>query len=226
VGFLKPGSTLVVAVVCAAGCATPMSVDHRHLVVSDGGAVVYAGPAAWTMRATSADHEDVVEIEGLGEVLVQADGCRLVRSLPNGLIRVTMSSPAMCAERRGDSLCFLAHTQFVEPDSVVAVHGCADRNELVFDRLTSGAQASVGPTSLLERCIPVPAHNPVWVRIRDVAVDDNDRPERGLRLRYRDGFRVCVLTRPGGRYRMVVDVEDPTPRRLVLTGAIDDVDDD
>lgn len=221
----RPLSTLALGVFCAVACATPTPPGRRGLVVSDNDEPVYAGPAAWTVRATSSDRQEVVEVGGLGEILVQHDSCRLVRALPDGSIRVTTSSPAMCAERRDDRLCFVAGTRFVEPGHVVALVGCADRNELVFERLASGTQASIGPTSLLERCVPIPADNPGWVHVRDVAIDNVEQPERGLYLRYQDGFRVCIFTRPGSRYRIVVDVEDPRRRRLVLTGAVDDVDD-
>lgn len=206
------------------GCATSApSPAAGALVVSDGDRVVHTGPAAWTVRATSTGREDVVPIEGLGEIVVGADGCRLVRALPGSAIAVwTTDGP--CAESRGDRLCFARGTRFVgEGGDNVDVAGCADRNELFLDRLAGGAEASVGPTSLVERCAPVPSTAPTWLRVRTILVEDNDRPEHGLRLRYRDGFEVCFLARHQGRYRIEVDVEDPARRRISLTGAVEEL---
>jgi hypothetical protein len=193
-------------------------------VVTQDGLVVHAGQAAWTVRATSMEQQDVVGVVGVGEILVERDGCRLVRSRTDGAISVTTSTPAVCAERHGDRLCFVTGARFVEGDQVVDVRGCADRNELFLDRLGTGAGASVGPTSLVERCVPVSARDPSWLRIRELVVDDVKQPERGLRLRYRDGFDACFLAQPRGRYRLVIEVEDPRPRRLELAGTVDEPD--
>jgi hypothetical protein len=193
--------------------------------VSGADRVLHAGPAAWTVRATSTGREDVVAVEGLGEIVVGASGCRLVRALPGSAIAVwTTTTDGACAEARGDRLCFAAGTRFVgEGGDSVDVTGCADRNELFLDRLAGGAVASVGPTSFVERCAPVPSTAPTWLRVRTILVEHNDRPEHGLHLRYRDGFEVCFLARQQGRYRIEVDVEDPDRRRVSLTGAVDEL---
>ncbi len=193
-------------------------------MVTQDGVVVHAGTAAWTARETSTAHQDVVAVVEIGEVLIERTGCRLVRSRPDGAISVTPSSPAVCAEQRGDRLCFVDGAHFVDVDHTIAVRGCADRNELLLERLGTGAVASVGPTSLVERCVPVPSRDPSWLRIREIVVDDLEQPERGLRFRYHDGFGACFLARPSGRYRLVVDVEDPRPRRIELTGMVSELD--
>jgi hypothetical protein len=221
---MRASATVVGVVGVVVACATPPAPAAPALVVTQDGVVIHAGAAAWTVRATSMEPQDVVGVVGVGEILVERGGCRLVRSRTDGAISVTTSSPAVCAERRGDRLCFVTGARFVEADQIVAVRGCADRNELFLDRLGTGAGASIGPTSLVERCVQVPVRDPSWLRIREIVVDDVEQPERGLRLRYRDGFDACFLGQPRGRYRLVIDVEDPRPRRLELTGMVDELD--
>jgi len=215
---------LIALVVMTTGCATSAPAPAAGaLVVSGGGRVLHAGPAAWTVRATSTGREDVVGIAGFGEIIVGVDGCRLVRALPGGAIAVMPSAgDGPCTESRGDRLCFKAGTRFVGDGDDIDVAGCADKNELFLDRLGDGAVATVGPTAFVERCVPVPSTSPSWLRVRAILVEGNDRPEHGLHLRYRDGFEVCFLARLRGRYRVEVDVEDPQRRRVSLDGDVAD----
>jgi hypothetical protein len=207
--------------IALAGCATnPPPPPAGALLVSSGRDVLHAGPVAWTVRATSTGREDVVAIPGVGELIVGADACRLVQARPGGAIVVRTTATPGCAERRGDRLCFPAGTHFTGEDGAVEVVGCASRNELFVDRLAGGASAGVGPSSFVERCVPVPSTTPRWLRVRAVLVEHNDRPEHGLHLRYRDGFEVCFLARLEGRYRVEVDVEDPERRRVSLEGDV------
>jgi hypothetical protein len=212
----------IVALLTLAGCATTGPAPAPgSLVVAAGDRVLHSGPAAWTVRATSTGREDVVGVPGVGEVIVGADACRLVQARPGGAIAVWTASTSRCAEPRGDRLCFPTGTRFVGDDGAIDVAGCASRNELFVDRLAGGAAATVGPTSFVERCVPVPSTTPTWLRVRAILVEHNDRPEHGLHLRYRDGFEVCFLARLQGRYRIEVDVEDPQPRRVSLDGDVD-----
>ena len=212
----------VVSLVMCAACATSAP-RAGALVVSGGGHTLHDGPAAWTVRATSTGREDVVFIAGVGEVIVGADGCRLVRALPGGAIAILPAARSgPCTVPRNDRLCFPSGTRFTGDGVAVDVAGCADKNELFLDRLADGAVATVGPTAFVERCVPIPSTSPTWLRVRAILVEDNDRPEHGLHLRYSDGFQVCFLTRPRGRYRVEVDVEDPHRRRVSLAGDVAD----
>lgn len=217
-------AALVIGLVATAlsSCATAPATGGAF-VVREGDVVRYAGAAAWTVRATSSGREDVVAVPGVGEVIVAGGGCRLVRPLPDGAISVWQGPPG-CAEPRGERLCF-GDARFVDDgdDDDVTVVGCADRNEVLLERLTGAGGATVGPASFVERCAPVPATAPTYLRVRAILVEDNDRPEHGLRLRYQDGFEVCFLARAVGRYRIEVDVKDPRPRRVSLAGAVDDL---
>lgn len=215
---------VLVASTLLSSCTTSAPAAGGALVVQEGGATLHAGAAAWTVRATSSGREDVVAVPGLGEVIVHETGCRLVRALPDGGIAVWPSAVTPCIAARSDRLCFVDDARFVGPDGdVVTAHGCADKNELFLDRLAGGGVAGVGPRSFIERCAPVPSSQPSYLRVRAILVEDNDRPEHGLRLRYSDGFEVCFLARTVGRYRIEIDVEDPVRRRVTLAGAVDDL---
>jgi hypothetical protein len=213
---------VLACVLMSAACATSAPVAGAFVVSGDGH-TLHDGPAAWTVRATSTGREDVVFVAGVGEIIVGADGCRLVRALPGGAIAILPAARSgPCTVPRNDRLCFPSGTRFAGDGIAVDVAGCADKNELFLDRLADGAVATVGPTAFVERCVPLPSTSPTWLRVRAILVEDNDRPEHGLHLRYRDGFQVCFLTRPRGRYRVEVDVEDPQRRRISLDGHVGD----
>jgi hypothetical protein len=215
-------AVVVLPLVAALSSCASAPAPGGALVVRDGDEVRYAGAAAWTVRATSSGREDVVAVPGVGELIVGERGCRLVRALPDGALAVQVG-PSSCAEVRGDRLCF-AGARFVdEGGGASSVNGCADRNEVLLERLEAGGGATIGPTSFVERCAPVPSTSPTWLHVRAIFVDDNDQPEHGLRLRYRDGFEVCFLARSTGRYRVEVDVEDPARRRISLSGDVGDL---
>jgi len=206
--------------VCLVGllsaCATTTTLGRTGLVATSGERELFRGPSAWTVRATSTGREDVVAVPGVGEVIVAQGVCRLVLVGEDGVL--TVRETTACAEERGDHLCF-AGARF---DDVV-IDGCAERNEIFLDRLEGDQLASVGPTSFVERCAPIDSTRLSYMKIIDLDVDGNDRPRHGLRFRYRDGFEVCFLSRTRGTYRILLELEDPTPRRVTMSGAVDEL---
>ena len=210
-------------------CATTSSTSSPGVLARDGrGAEVYRGPASWTVRATTSGREDVVAIPPLGEVIAMGDKrCRLVRPTEMGGIQVyEAATPERCVETRADKVCFTSTTTFVRDGEAFSVEGCADRNDIFLSRVDGMIPASVGPHAFVERCAPIPAERPNYLRVRRIVVDDNDRPTIGLRFRANgDGFDVCFLAREVGQYRVELDVEDPKARALVLEGAVDALDD-
>lgn len=217
------GVLVAVVTACVTGAAT------GRFVVKKADDAVYTGAAAWTVRATSDGREDVVAVPGVGEVIVGAERCRLVRNGPaaaSGFTGAITVLPAAvdggCADVRGDRLCFNA-VHFKDSDGDVVVDGCADRNEVFLDRIEESAPVGVGPAVYVERCAPIPAPQLSYVRVKAISVDGNDKPGHGLRFRYSDGFEVCFSSRPEGRYIVTLEVEDPERRELVLSGDVDDL---
>lgn len=210
-------------------CATTSSTSSSGVVARNAaGAEVYRGPASWTVRATTSGREDVVAIPPLGEVIAMGDKrCRLVRPTEMGGIQVYEADIAdRCVETRADKVCFTSTTTFVRDSEAFSVEGCADRNDIFLSRVDGVIPASVGPHAFVERCAPIAAERPNYLRVRAIVVEDNDRPTIGLRFRANgDGFDVCFLAHEVGQYRVELDVEDPQPRELVLEGAVDALDD-
>jgi hypothetical protein len=204
------------------GCAS--AAPSARFNVKKGDDDVFRGTAAWTVRATSGGREDVVAVPGVGEVIVGEGRCRLVRGGGAlGAITVVPSVvPGACADVQGDRLCFNA-VAFRDEGGDVVVDGCADRNEVFLERIDEEAPIGVGPAVFVERCAPLNAPALSYVRVSDIVVDGNNRARHGLRFRYSDGFEVCFLSRPEGRFTLTLEVEDPSPRQVVLSGDVDDL---
>ena len=84
--------------------------------------------------------------------------------------------------------------------------------------------ATVGPRAFIERCAPIEAARLKYVRVVDIKVDNNDRPRNGLRFRTSgEDFEVCFLVREQGHFQVLLEVEDPTSRELVLEGTVDEL---
>jgi hypothetical protein len=225
---MRAPACAVLLVLSAACATTPPSSSYGVLARNAAGAEVYRGPASWTVRATTSGREDVVAIPPLGEVIAMGDKrCRLVRPTEMGGIEVyEATSPERCIETRADKVCFTATTTFVREAESFSVQGCADRNDIFLSRVDGAIPASVGPHAFVERCAPIAAERPNYLRVRNIVVDDNDRPTIGLRFRANgEDFELCFLAREEGQYRAVLDVEDPTPREVVLEGAVEALDD-
>jgi hypothetical protein len=222
-------AAMCVRLILLSACATTSSTSSPGVLARDRrGAEVYRGPASWTVRATTSGREDVVAIPPLGEVIAMGDKrCRLVRRTTMGGIEVYEAATAdRCVETRTDKVCFTSTTTFVREDDMFTVEGCADRNDIFLSRVDGVIPARVGPHAFVERCAPIGAERPNYLRVRSIVVDDNDRPTIGLRFRANgDGFDVCFLAREVGQYRVVLDIEDPQPREVVLEGAVDALDD-
>ncbi len=197
-----------------AGCGHRAAADSARRAASAGlvvvvdGRVVHRAPVAFTVR-DGAEPESVVSLVDVGELIVGAERCRFVRS-DRGLASLQiLERRGACAVERGERLCF--DDVAFDGDGkagLVTVSGCADRNELFLDRVAEEREVGIGPRTLIERCVPVPAREPRYIRVDEVSVDDNDDPRRGLRFRWNgDGFDVCFLSRKTGRYRVVLTVE-------------------
>jgi hypothetical protein len=216
---------VLIAVVVAVGCASgPSGSSDARVTLRVDDVVAWDGPAAYAVRVEGRDARAVVSVIGVGEVLVGDDACRFARLDGAGALSVWRHAGA-CAARRGERLCF-RRAAFTDDAGVVraVVDGCADQNELFLARIDAAATAGLGPRTLVERCVDVRAADAGYVRVAEVVFDDNDQRLRGLRLRH-DGeaFGVCFLSRPRGRYRVEVVVEDPRPRRVVLQGEVDEL---
>ena len=215
----------LVSTLSSACASTPPSTSSTSLVVVVDGRAAHRGPAAYTVRVGAHSSSRVITLRGVGEVIVDDDDCRFARIDAVGAVTVWRHDGA-CSQRRGERICF-DRAAFVDDAAVrhVVVDGCADQNEIFLDR-TGGAvdDTGLGPRTLIERCVDVPALDPGYVAVTAVAVDDNDQPWRGLRLRHDgDAFGVCFLSHKTGRYRVDVVVEDPRRREIVLRGAVDEL---
>jgi hypothetical protein len=220
----------VLALLTSSACASspsssPSSSPLKGLVVVVDGRTVHRGPAAYTVRVGDRHTSRVVTLRGTGEVIVDDDACRFARINDGGAVTVWRHDGA-CSRRRAERICF-ARAPFVDDAGRrhVVVDGCAEQNEIFLDRVgASDDDTGLGPRTLIERCVDVPARDPGYVAVTAVAVDDNDQPWRGLRLRHDgDGFGVCFLSRKVGRYRIDVVVEDPRRRQTVLQGVVDEL---
>lgn len=221
--WLSRGMALGLALLGA--CVTTTSGPGGLEVTGADGQRLYRGGSSWTVRATSSSRQEVINIPGVGEVVVEDGRCRLVRSLGAGAIAIREARPGPCVEERGDRLCFVDGVWFnnAEGTDRVSVDGCAERNEIFLERVEGHELATVGPRGFFERCAPIDARSPSYVRVGHIVVENNDQPSHGLRFRYRDGFEICFLARSTGRYSVDIDVEDPAPRHLTLTGAVDEL---
>ena len=206
-------------------CTAPTASSVGLRATASDGRGLYAGGSSWTIRATSAGRQEVVNIPTVGEVIVEDGHCRLVRSVGAGGIAIQEARPGPCVEVRGDHLCFVDGVEFVATDggATISVAGCAERNEIFLERVEGAAVATVGPHAFFERCAPIESPTLEYVRVERIAVDNNDKPSHGLRFRYRDGFEICFLSRTTGRYSIDLGIEDPAPRQLTLSGAVDDL---
>ncbi len=206
-------------------CTAPTASSVGLRATASDGRGLYAGGSSWTIRATSAGRQEVVNIPTVGEVVVEDGRCRLVRSVGAGAIAILEARPGPCVEVRGDHLCFVDGVDFVTTDGsrVISVDGCAERNEIFLDRVEGDALATVGPHAFFERCAAIESQALQYVRVERITVDNNDKPNHGLRFRYRDGFEICFLSRTTGRYAIDVGIEDPAPRQLTLSGAVEDL---
>jgi hypothetical protein len=220
-------SVAVVSAACASTAKAPTSTSTSTStldVVVDARAVFH-GPAAYTVRVAADASTLVVSLPRIGEVIVGDATCRFARLEAGGAVAVWRHEGA-CAHRMGSRLCF-ARAAFVDDAAVMrgVVDGCVEQNEIFLDRMDGVRGAvGVGPRTLIERCADVPARDPGYVAVVDINVDDNEQPWRGMRLRYDgDAFGVCFLSRPTGRYRIDVVVEDPRRRTFVLAGAVDEL---
>jgi len=208
---------------CAATASSTVGRTGGLSVVVDGRSVA-AGPAAFTVRVGARDSARVVSLRGVGEIVVLDDACRFARLEPGGALRVWRHDGG-CAAARDGRLCFRAVGFVDDADRVRAtVDGCAEQNELFLDRIDgAAAETGLGPRTLVERCVDVAAAAPSELRVVAIAVDGNDQPWRGLRVRRDgDGLGVCFLSKKTGRYRIEVVIEDPGPRAFVLQGDVDD----
>ena len=194
------------------------------MIVVDGHAV-HRGPAAYTVRIESRASSRVVSLSGVGELIVHDDECRFARLDSVGAVSVWRHEGG-CGQRERERLCF-DHAVFLDDAGRrrVVVDGCADQNEIFLERVDGvDADTGLGPRTLIERCVDVPARDPGYVAIVAIAVDDNELPWRGLRLRHDgDAFGVCFLSHKTGRYRVDVVVEDPRRRAVALQGTVDEL---
>lgn len=206
--------------------AAPQTRGAGHpLVVHVDGRQVFSGSAAYTVRVGSQHASRVVSLRGLGEILVDDDACRYAHRGTDGALSVWQHD-GPCTAPLEQRLCF-RHVAFVDERDVqrVVVDGCADQNELFLDRIDSAiVDVGVGPRTLIERCVDVPARAPSYLRVVEIAIDGNEQPWRGVRLRHDgDAFGVCFLSMKTGRYRVEVVVEDPHRRTLQLAGDVDEL---
>lgn len=208
--------------ITAGGCATTKAGNGGgggFSVVKDG-AVVFRGPAAFTVRDGSVP-ESVVTIDKVGEVIVKGDNCKFVVADTEVKAIVILAGASSCGQLRDDRLCF-DKARFVAKDggALVVVDGCADRNELFLDRAVgSKAPATFAPHTLIERCVTVDRDAPGFIRVDDIRVDGVNDPRHGLRFRWNgDGFDVCFLSQKTGHYRVDVTVDGSA---LALSGEVD-----
>ena len=207
-------------------CATTSASSGALTAKNDRGALVYSGAASWTVRATTSGREDVVQVPDLGEVIaLDQRRCRLVRPDKNGSMTVWEATTApRCIETREDKVCFVQPTTFALDGASFVIAGCADRNDVFLSRIDGTVPATVGPRAFIERCAPIEAERLKYVRVVDIVVENNDRPRNGLRFRTSgEDFEVCFLVREKGTYRVLLEVEDPKPRELVLQGTVDEL---
>ncbi|MDP2344758.1 MAG: hypothetical protein Q8O67_27665 [Deltaproteobacteria bacterium] len=205
---------------------TPGGASKGLVVVVDG-RQVHDGPAAFSTRRVSGDQAiaNVVLVPGVGEILVEDDRCRFVKADGGVSVLSIFEHPGSCAELAGEKLCFKGAA--FKKDVVIDVQGCADRNELFLDRVDDITGGGIAPRTLIERCVPVEAADPSYLRVVDVAVEGMDNPWRALRFRFDDdGFGVCFLSGKRGAYRVTVRVEEagkPEPRDVVVAGDLGDL---
>ncbi len=218
----------LVVLVLGSGCATIAGNGSKGLVVVVDGREVHTGPAAFTVRTTSAhqDTANVVLVPGVGEILVEDHRCRFVRADGGVSVLSISERPGPCAELQGEQLCF-DHIAFVSGGGV-DVDGCATRNELFLDRVGDDiGSGGIAPRTLIERCVPIPATDPDYVRVEEINVDGIANPWRDLRFRFDgDGFGVCFLSGKRGTYRLQLRVEEgqqAEPRDVVVVGALGDL---
>ena len=221
----------------SSGCQTTPDGAARGLVVVADGRQVHAGPAAFTVRTSGAERTtmNAVLVPGVGELLVEADRCRFVRSDGGYSVLSIFERAGSCGELRGERLCF-ARVSFSKTTpatettpsttSLIEVDGCVDRNELFLDRVGDDiAAGGIAPRTLIERCVPIPADDPGYLRVDDVSVAGVDNAWPDLRFRFDgDGFGVCFLSGKRGSYRLVVRVEEGgLARDVVVAGDVSDL---
>ena len=211
------------------GCVTTSKPSTNGLVVRVDGLEVHRGPAAFTVRTTGPQRDtiNVVLVPQLGEVLVDVDRCRFVRADGGVPILSILEHPGRCAELRGEQLCFGRAT--FGKAVVIEIDGCADRNEVFLDRVGNLDTVGIAPRTLIERCVPVSADDPSYLRVVDISVAGSAQVWRDVRFRFDgDGVSVCFLSAKSGAYRVVVHVEEgqnavaPAGRDLVIAGDVSD----
>lgn len=223
---MKCATVALLLLLLTSSCATTSASSGALTAKNDRGTLVYSGAASWTVRATTSGREDVVQVPDLGEVIaLDQRRCRLVRADKNGGMTVWEATTAQrCIETREDKVCFTAPTTFALDGASFVVAGCADRNEVFLSRIDGTVPATVGPRAFIERCAPIEAARLKYVRVVDIKVDNNDRPRNGLRFRTSgEDFELCFLVREQGHFQVLLEVEDPTSRELVLEGTVDEL---
>lgn len=232
---------LAVAALGACRSTSPGAGDRlrAELVVSEDARELWRGAASYGVRsAREGRAERVVSLPGLGELQagLAADApCRLVWSR-DGLGSLLLYQGVDCGVSEGGRLCFdgarfsRAAADERAPRTVV-IDGCADENDLLWSKLEGAQPATVGPTSLRQRCRRLPMSKGcalTYVKKQAIAVAHNDSGADGFALSFDgEGWRACFLESESGRYRIALLLEDSCGGRSepVLEGDSAELDD-
>jgi hypothetical protein len=211
---------LALSMIACAAAPTPKPTPTQTLVIRDADRrIVVDASMAYTVRKG----QRVVFVDGIGELLVdmKTGACRFVQS-QTGLDLTMLSPPegVACGTLTGDRMCF-ASVPFESAAgprgvAVFTVDGCADQNALFLRDRDIDIERGIGPQTYVERCVPVPAKNPSYLRIDVLRIQGNRRPFDGARFTHDgDDFSLCFQTHleqsgieKTGRYEATVTVDD------------------